>query len=538
MSEKSSVPRQPGGRSAIKAGESVFASSEPDSLSDEFSSAFHTFVQTLFAIEDLTEKVAPQLAELDVPRWIPLLVESMRIRSKKQREAVEADLTAAYRRGEVRTSRARRSDAKEDEEEDGARASHEASFRMTGRLLRALVRDTLEERAGIRGGKRALLLRSLLATSVSALEVLVGNLAGVYYRAHPGALGGDEKEFSLSDLQAFRTLDDATEAAVARRVDDLLRESLRGWGTWFRRTSKIESPEIALDFDRLVEVIERRHTIVHHGGKVSRQYIANVRVPDAAGLKVGASLEVDDAYFRGALQDLLVFGVLLAARMWAHQVPSDRRRIDSEVDWTHYELMSRGQWDASLKVTDAVCAYIADDEMSRTRSAMNAWLARKRLYGLDAIRDEVTTLDVSASAPLVAFVRAALLEQVDEAIELLEMCIETKSITPSELREWPILEDVRGDPRFLRAVEKFERRRRSPRRQRSSTSTSPSTPKSAGGREDRGDRIDRDTRAKSNGDAPRAMPRRRRATETPRARPSRRSAGPSPRRLRSSESDA
>jgi hypothetical protein len=50
-----------------------------------------------------------------------------------------------------------------------------------------------------------------------------------YFDKYTGALGANEKNFSLEDLKAFQSLEDAKAHLVASKVEAIMRQSFEEW---------------------------------------------------------------------------------------------------------------------------------------------------------------------------------------------------------------------------------------------------------------------------------------------------------------------
>lgn len=136
--------------------------------------------------------------------------------------------------------------------------------------------------------RREVVLTSLLTAIVGSYETLVGELASTYFHQNPGALG-TAPEFSLQDLARFETLEDAREELVRRKVDALDR-GLDEVAKWFKSRLDIELNRLAIDWDRLYEIVQRRHLVVHTGGVVTHRYVE--KLGNATAAKVGDRLHV------------------------------------------------------------------------------------------------------------------------------------------------------------------------------------------------------------------------------------------------------
>jgi hypothetical protein len=308
-------------------------------------------------------------------------------------------------------------------------------------------------RSEIAPKRLGILNRSLVTMAVATFEVFVGQLVAACLRKHPGILGTDAKEFALDDLQRFERIQDATEELISRRVESLMSGGLDAWEKWFRdRPLQIEFEANALSWGETQELFQRRHIIVHHGGRVSRRYLQKTPDMGTSPPSLGSLLEPDADYVARSVDLVLVLGTLVSSRLLTKLLPPSAVSTEAPVlaDLV-YELLQAGRWDAAgavAKAGEELSKILESSESTRLRFRCNAWLCRKRLDGIDSIRDEVEAWDTSALSGVFPLVQAALLDQVDLAYELLPAALESEEISLGDLREWPILEELRADTRF------------------------------------------------------------------------------------------
>jgi hypothetical protein len=173
------------------------------------------------------------------------------------------------------------------------------------------------------GPDREVLLRgALLTVAIGALEVLVAAAATGFYRSKPSALG-DERKFSLKDLEALDSIDEARDEAIASRTENLVHGDLADWAQWFEKHPKILLENLALNYSTLFEVFQRRHIIVHNGGNVSRLYIKRMSQFGVDAPPLGRALPVDAAYLTRAFAEVEVLGNLIAIGTWAKAWPEE-----------------------------------------------------------------------------------------------------------------------------------------------------------------------------------------------------------------------
>lgn len=170
--------------------------------------------------------------------------------------------------------------------------------------------------------RQHLLHASLLTMTVGTLETAIAGVSTQHYALHPGALPAEEKEFSLAELAEFDDLQDARVAAISRRVEDLMRSGFDAWDKWFEGLLQEGFDELAADRAVLSEAVQRRHIVVHNGGRVSRQYLAKVPGADIA---VGEELRNDRAYLEAAIDAITIFGLRLILTSWSKWAPPGGR---------------------------------------------------------------------------------------------------------------------------------------------------------------------------------------------------------------------
>ncbi len=306
-------------------------------------------------------------------------------------------------------------------------------------------------RTVVRPPRSPIFLTSVLVSAVSSFEVLIGGIVDGFFRLHPAALesADREKEFSLEDLKELGSVEDAVSLAISRRVEDFMWGGFDDWNRWFARNLKIEFNTICMDFDRLVEVIERRHIVIHHGGRVSRRYLSRVTADPKPTL--GSDLRLDEAYVRDVLDHLVVFGTMLVVVAWAKLVKEEAQSAGRSLASVVYDQMFAGHWN----VVEALCkarTIIDMDEESRWVFQCNEWLARKRTGRLTDIQAEIEKWDASALALRFRIVRLSLLDRVDEALKLVPQALASDELSRDSLFEWPILEELRASKKFRAVV--------------------------------------------------------------------------------------
>lgn len=304
------------------------------------------------------------------------------------------------------------------------------------------------QRAVLAPSRETLLRSSLLTMAVSAFEVLLGGLAARHYELHPTHLG-TERKFSLPEISRFDSLEDVQDAAIAHRIYKLLQAPLDEWTDWLDQGSGlgIKLKNLAINYDELGEVIQRRHVIVHNGGAVSAQYLDRVKFNGEAPA-IGSYLFVDEAYLKIALDHLDSAGNLVGVGVWSKERPDAEPQAVSALSNRMEQLLFEGRW-LPLRQICSVGKKIASLDVQRQIFKVNEWLSIKRLAGLDPIEEEIRSeWDTSALGPQFQLVQLALLDEDDGFFQLAPGILDEGGIQPEQLKTWPIFAEFREDERF------------------------------------------------------------------------------------------
>lgn len=228
-----------------------------------------------------------------------------------------------------------------------------------------------------------------------------------------------------------------------------MRHDFDYWADWFRQDSSLglDFNSLCIDRTALCEVFQRRHIIVHNGGQVSRRYLQNTNLDDPPPLN--QFLTVPPEYLDRAIDQLDALGTLLVVGAWAKLYPDEAEVAYAFMSERSQQLMYIGRW----RPVRCICGIGKKLEGKTTKQRcevfkVNNWLAIKRLDGLEQIGGEIDAWDTSALDPVFPFVKAALLNDLDEAFSQLPSLLKSDSLNRASLEQWPILEELRADARY------------------------------------------------------------------------------------------
>ena len=296
--------------------------------------------------------------------------------------------------------------------------------------------------------REALLRASLLTMAVAGFEVLVGSLAARHYELHPGAIG-EQKRFSLKQVAAYDSIADIQDAAIAHQVYQLLQLPLDDWTKWLDQDSGlgIKVQSLAIDYDVLEEIVQRRHVIVHNGGAVSAQYLERVKPSDTISPRSDRSYWSTKATSTMPWIIWIVSGISLGLRVWAKDRPDAEDQAVFALSARMEQLLFDGRW-LPLRKLCSVGKMIASADVQHQIFKVNEWLSIKRLGGLSSIEQEIGDWDTSALGAQFQLVQLALLDMADQFFRLAPDVLAKGTIQVEQLKTWPVFDELRDDRRF------------------------------------------------------------------------------------------
>ncbi|MFJ6694289.1 hypothetical protein [Streptomyces sp. NPDC091294] len=368
---------------------------------------------------------------------------------EKAREAAAA-LAEFFQSAKVLASKALERGVKPTDETSKAEFS-EIIQGMSSRLKAASTEDfdaskyILETVTVYRRRNRLNVLRSSLLTSaVGDFEVLFATIVGMYFQLRPQALSSKEPQFSWEDIQKYDSLEELRSFHADRQVEQLMWKGFDEWMEWLDKKLKIKFVDICADVDVVAEVFQRRHVIVHNGGKVSRQYL-NKAPRSVSGVEVGDDLDVTSEYLDEALVQLYILGVLMTSSV------ADRLIQDGEVRSVMQSQLSNIVGDAlkheRWKVVARLCeTYMESFDASIRKDSMrvNLWVAKKHTSGLEAIREAVEDWDVSSLRREFELAKLALLDGHEEAYGLACELAAQGALEESDFSSDPLYDSLRS----------------------------------------------------------------------------------------------
>lgn len=284
------------------------------------------------------------------------------------------------------------------------------------------------------------MLSALLPSLVAKLEEFLIALVRLALFVHPRAMDLQASQFQISDLEKYKVPEVSLRLAA---IDKKSRSALGGdpdqWRKQLIQWPGIDMSKSVDNWDALVENILRRHAIIHNASRVDEKYLA--KLPRSLGKPdLGSQLSVTAEYFDSALSRIECLVAVLSLR-WPEKISPS---ADVNPFFAHYvytNAMHREEWAVVELVTRALAEHPTYDDRDR----VNNWLARIKLAD-DASKTEILREIFTWRPPpndyKLTLARLLLLEQNDQACELLERHSVFSKDDRASIAKWPLAKQL------------------------------------------------------------------------------------------------
>jgi hypothetical protein len=267
--------------------------------------------------------------------------------------------------------------------------------------------------------KTALYCNSLISL-VSSVEWFLAQLIHKHYKENPGIVGSKEKQFSLDELAAFDTVDDARNYLIEKTVESVLRGSIQDWIDFLTSKLKLSMGYLKDHKDFLIEVTQRRNLLVHNGGVVNRIYLSNLPSDYHDAPKIGDNIHITSEYLNKAISTFERCFLLIAAELWKKVGADNEERGKLLINLSYEHLISE-----RYEVAESISFFAANDnslqESDQLYAKINYWIARKYGDGFEDIKQDIVNEDFSAKSRLFILAKNVLLSDFDNSLIQIEV---------------------------------------------------------------------------------------------------------------------
>lgn len=316
-----------------------------------------------------------------------------------------------------------------------------AELQVSGRRKRDFEQTIKELGKGVQHDR--LLFNSSLISLISFTEWFLSEILHNYFEDHIGSAGILDKSLTYKEIKDMGSLEDARRYLIDLKVEEILRGSFEDWLNFFKEKPKLSFSYIEPDRELLIEVFQRRNTLIHNGGIINSIYTSKVPQKLREGLSIGDSITISHEYLERAINIFEKCFILLAAELWKKLDPNDDKR--SKLINLAYDHIIADRFD----VAKSLSYFIVNDknlsEQHRLTAQINYWQCLKWQNRFNEVRSEVENADFSAKDEKYLLAQYALLDDNVAFYKLLPIMLKTNKISYEDLSTWPLFKEMRKD---------------------------------------------------------------------------------------------
>ncbi|MEQ8296952.1 MAG: hypothetical protein RIB55_10755 [Nitratireductor sp.] len=291
---------------------------------------------------------------------------------------------------------------------------------------------------------------------VSLFDHFIFNLAKAVIESRPELVFNSSKEIPYSNICKYDNVEQIRSYVVEKEVENLLRMSHEDQLEWFSKKLGMKiSPREKLYAD-FVEICERRNLFVHTGGYVTEQYLEKCRDAgyDVGGTKVGIRLEAKSSYFKNSVETIIEIAVQLVHVVWQKVDRNGKEASKALINIT-FNLIRDEKYDLSIRILEFVLNNKSSnmDDATRKMHVINCANAKK-LAEKEGYLDLLDSEDWSAVPEDFKICVAAVRDDVDTVVDLMNIVTNAGSIDKEDFRTWPVFKPLEKNKGFS---DEFER---------------------------------------------------------------------------------
>ncbi|CAD2223608.1 conserved hypothetical protein [Pseudoalteromonas sp. 3J6] len=332
----------------------------------------------------------------------------------------------------------------EEEKSTKIKLDHEGSKKFAGAMKRLAKTQK----------RKASLHQSSLVTIISYVEWFLAQLIHRYYEKNPNAIGLKDKQLSLNDLYEIGSIEDAKKYLIDTKVESVLRGSFKDWVTFLKEQMGLSMGYLKESEEILIEACQRRNLYVHNGGVVNSIYIKNCHFKDSDAPEIGNKLTCDNEYIEAILTSFEKSFLLISAELWKKCEPKNRDRFKVLIEMGHDHICNE-RYDIGKSLSYFLWGDKGQKEIDQIVAQINYWQSIKWKGEFSSIQKDVKNTDFSAKDSLFILAQHTLLDEFDEAFDLIPDVLKTDKLNFESLSEWPLFKELRAQDKYKDIVSKF-----------------------------------------------------------------------------------
>jgi hypothetical protein len=303
--------------------------------------------------------------------------------------------------------------------------------------------------------------RSALGALVAEYESFIARLLGIVSQLQPNAFLNNEDTISVGDLTRYASIEEAKNAMLAKKIDDLLhRESHVKVIGWIGEKFKVNLTSDQKLVSEFIEICQRRHLLTHAGGFVNQRYLdicsqSGCKMTELP--KLGERVAIDPKYLRRATARVFQIGYFTLNLIWQKLIPEDVEKSYSGVLTASHDFLENDLTKMCARLCDFILsAPRRPSERIHAYATVNKALSHKyditlsERERLRASAEVLGTRDWTIVSPTLELALACVRDELDQ-LGKLSIAAAADGVTYANANTWVVFRGVRDKSEFMNA---------------------------------------------------------------------------------------
>lgn len=278
-------------------------------------------------------------------------------------------------------------------------------------------------------------------------EYLLADLLTYYYNKFKNSLDAKEFKISLQELNEYENIEELTKSLILKEVENIIVEkTFDQLLDHFEKSLNISLEKDIINWEKIIEIRERRHLIVHNSSIVNKKYITRTKNP--YNFNIGDNIHIDKDYFHFAYKQFKIAGEILLFNSWGSW---DKHNIDNAIHqmlFSSFDSLNAKDYDNTLKI----CRYcdkiksrneIQEDYLLRIQ--INKAIAYKKQNNKSELSKVLKLMKIGTSTPIFKIAFQILNDDKKDLTDLFKKAILLEELIIDYYLEWPIFDFVKNE---------------------------------------------------------------------------------------------
>lgn len=303
-------------------------------------------------------------------------------------------------------------------------------------------------------------LRILNETAIQQIvnnwESLISELLEWRLLADPESIPKD-RNISYKEILLFKDIDEVKHSVINQEIEAFLKsKSAEEQIKHFNKEFGIDLASHFPSLNELMELILRRHTIVHAGGIASSEYIRrvkNIKGIDFADITEGKPFPINAKYVKHAWSLTYAAGIVLlhmVVQKHARDIKSEELedKADKLLINGSFEAIKYSQYESAEMILRYAYKLHLSSESSKLIILINLAQTMKWIKREEECEKILKEYDWESSNSLFRLCVSSLMSDFELFKNLLPIVVSEKLIKVSDIYEWPVFREIRKNKDF------------------------------------------------------------------------------------------